>query len=121
MILPAISTNLVKQEMDMRKHKKIDQTTICKLAYAELDKLPNRYVVVMEMRRSRGVANVNIGGTKFELNIKIFDSDVKDWRHAPNVGSFTFEDSDGIFWWPDIYSAFVKRIKELLKNPRKED
>lgn len=105
----------------MTRNKKIDQTTICKLVYAELDRLPNRYVVVMEMRRSRGAANVNIGGTKFELNIKIFNSDVKDWTHAPNVGSFTFEDSDGVFWWPDIYSAFVKHIKELLKNARKEE
>ena len=75
----------------------------------------------MDMRRSRGAANVNIGGTKFELRVIIFDSDVEDWTHAPGVGSFTFEDSDGIFWWPDFYSAFVKRIKELLKNARKEE
>lgn len=105
----------------MSKYKKINQDTICKLIYAELDKLPKQYVVVMDMRRSRGAANVNIGMTKFELRVKIFDSDVEDWKHAPSVGSFTFEDSDGIFWWPDIYSAFVKRIKELLKNARKEE
>ena len=95
----------------MARYKKIDQTTICKLVYKELDRLPNRYVVVMEMLRSRGVANVNIGGTKFELNVKIFDSDVENWTHAPNVGSFTFEDSEGTIWWSGIYSAFVKRIE----------
>ena len=105
----------------MTRYKKIDQTTICKLVYAELDRLPNRYVVCMDLRRSKGVANVNIGGTKFELRIKIFDSGVDDWTKAPNVGSFTFEDSDGIMWWPEIYSAFVKCIKELLKDTRKEE
>lgn len=105
----------------MARYKKIDQTTICKLVYKELDRLPNRYVVVMEMLRSRGVANVNCGGTKFELNVKIFDSDVENWTHAPNVGSFTFEDSDGTIWWSGIYSAFVKRIEELLNSERKEE
>lgn len=105
----------------MSKYKKINQDTICKLVYAELDKLPKQYVVAMDMRRSRGAANVNIGGTKFELRVKIFDTDVEDWTHAPNVGSFTFEDSDGIIWWPGIYSTFVKRIKELLENARKEE
>lgn len=101
--------------------QKINQDTICKLVYAELNNLPKQYVVAMDIRRSRGVANVNIGGTKFELRVKIFDTDVEDWTLAPNVGSFTFEDSDGIIWWPDIYSAFVKRIKELLNNARKEE
>ena len=105
----------------MSKYKKINQDTICKLVYAELAKLPKQYVVAIDMRRSRGPANVNIGGTKFELRVKIFDSDVEDWTHAPNVCSFTFEDSDGIIWWPEMYSAFVKRIKELLKNARKEE
>jgi hypothetical protein len=101
----------------MARRKKIDQTTICKLVYAELDKLPERYVVVMNMRRSRGVANVNLGGTKFELRVKIFDSGVEDWTHAPNVGDFDFEDSDGIFWWPEIYTALVKKVAEFCENP----
>ena len=101
--------------------KKINQDTICKLVYAELDKLPKQYVVAMDMRRSRGAANVNIGGTKFELRVKIFDSDVEDWTHAPIVSSFTFEDSDGIICWSDIYSTFVKRIEELLKNAREKE
>jgi len=105
----------------MSKHKKINQDTICKLVYTELNKLPERYVVVLNMRRSKGVANVNIGGTKFELCVKIFDSDVEDWTHAPNVGSFTFEDSDGITWWSEYYQAFVKRIDELSRNTRKEE
>lgn len=105
----------------MSKYKKINQDTICKLVYAELDKLPKQYVVAIDMRRSRGAANVNIGGTKFELLVIIFDSNVEDWTHAPNVGSFTFEDSDGIIGWPEIYSAFMKRIKELLENAKKEE
>lgn len=97
--------------------KRIDQTTICKLVYRELDKLPSRYVVCMDLRRSKGVANVNIGRTKFELNVKIFDSGVDDWRYAPNVGSFTFEDSDGIIWWAHDYQTLVNRIKTLCEKP----
>lgn len=97
--------------------KRIDQTTICKLVYKELDKLPSRYVVCMDLRRSKGVANVNVGGTKFELRVKIFDSGVDDWTKAPNVASFTFEDSDGIMWWPDDYRALVNRVKILCERP----
>ena len=104
----------------MAKHKQINQDTICKLVYAELDKLPNHYVVCMDMRRSKGLANVNVGGTKFELRIRVFDSDIEDWTHAPNVGSFTFEDSDGTIWWPEQYQAFVKHINKLSRNSRKE-
>jgi len=97
--------------------KRIDQTTICKLVYQELDKLPSRYVVCMDLRRSKGVANVNVGGTKFELRVKIFDSGVDDWTKAPNVGSFTFEDSDGIIWWPDDYRALANHVKILCEKP----
>ncbi len=97
--------------------KRIDQTTICKLVYQELDKLPSRYVVFMDLRRSKGVANVNVGCTQFELRVKIFDSGVDDWTKAPNVGSFTFEDSDGIMWWPDIYRALVNHVKILCERP----
>lgn len=103
------------------KYKKINQDTICKLVYAELDKLPDHYVVCMDMRRSKGLANVNIGGTKFELKIRIFDSSVDDWTHVPNVGSFTFEDSDGIIWWPESYHAFVEHINKLSRNATKEE
>ena len=101
----------------MKQRKKIDQTTICKLVYTELDKLPERYVFVMDLRRSKGVANVNIGGTKFQLQVKIFDSAVEDWTHAPNIGEFTFEDSDGIFWWSEIYAFFVQKVAELCEKP----
>lgn len=105
----------------MSKYKKINQDTICKLVYTELDKLPEQYVVTIKMRRSRGSANVNVGGTKFELCVKIYDSDIEDWTHAPNVGSFTFEDSDGIIWWPEAYHAFVEHINKLSRNTRKEE
>ena len=101
----------------MARRKKIDQSTIYKLVYTELDKLPERYVVCIDLRRSKGVANVNIGGTKFELRVKIFDSGVDDWTKAPNVGSFTFEDSDGIMWWSEIYTAFVRKVAELCEKP----
>lgn len=101
----------------MARRKKIDQSTIYKLVYAELDKLPSRYVVCMDLRRSKGGANVNIGGTKFELRVKIFDSGVDDWTHAPNVASFTFEDSDGIFWWSETYAFFVRKVAELCEKP----
>ena len=101
----------------MARRKKIDQSTICKLVYTELDKLPERYVVVMDLRRSKGVANVNIGGTKFQLRVKIFDSGVDDWTHAPNVGEFEFEDSDGIFWWSETYAFFVRKVAELCEKP----
>ena len=98
----------------MKRLRKIDQTTICKLVYTELDKLPDHYVVCMDMRRSKGLANVNVGGTKFELRIKVFDSDVEDWTHVPNVGSFTFEDSDGTNWWTEKYQALVDFVKNHL-------
>lgn len=98
----------------MQRRRKIDQTTICKLVYTELDKLPDHYVVCMDMRRSKGIANVNIGGTKFELRIKVFDSSVDDWTHAPNVGSFTFEDSDGTYRWPKIYQKLVEFVQNHL-------
>jgi hypothetical protein len=101
----------------MARRKKIDQSTIYKLVYTELDKLPERYVVCMDLRRSKGAANVNIGGTKFELRVKIFDSGVDDWTHAPNVASFTFEDSDGIFWWSETYAALVLKVVELCEKP----
>lgn len=101
----------------MTRRKKIDQTTICKLVYAELDRLPKRYVTCMVMRRSKGVANVNVGGTKFELRVRIYDSGVDDWTQAPNVGSFTFEDSDGIMWWSEDFSALVKQVDNLCEKP----
>lgn len=101
----------------MARRKKIDQTTICKLVYAELDKLPKRYVIVMDLRRSKGVANVNIGETKFELIVKIFDSGVDDWTHAPVVATFDFEDSDGTFWWSETYTVLVRKVAELCEKP----
>lgn len=97
--------------------KRIDQTTICRLVYQELNKLPSRYVVCMDLRHSKGAANVNVGGTKFELRVKIFDSGVDDWTKAPNICSFTFEDSDGIMWWPEHYRALVNRVKILCDRP----
>lgn len=100
-----------------RRPKRIDQTTICKLVYQELDKLPSRYVVCMDLRRSKGVANVSVGGTKFNLQVRIFDSGIDDWTKAPNVGFFTFEDSDGIMWWPDHYNKLINHVKILCEKP----
>lgn len=78
-----------------------------------LDKLNKRYVFVIDFRRSKGAGNVNIGGTKTELIYKVFDTELEDWTHQPNVLHGTFEDSDGTIWWLDIYNHLKHDVEVL--------
>lgn len=73
--------------------------------------LPESYVFVIDYRKSLGAGNVNIGGTKTELKIKIFDTDLDDWTHQPSVYQRTFEDSDGLIWWSSQFYAFEQEMK----------
>lgn len=78
-----------------------------------LDKLNKRYVFVIDFRRSKGSGNVNIGGTKTELIYKVFDTELEDWTHQPNILQGTFEDSDGTTWWPYRYDSLKHDVEVL--------
>jgi hypothetical protein len=100
----------------MGRRKVINQATIPGLVYKELEQLPPRYVYVMDFRKSLGPGNVNIGGTKFELIIKVFDTDKENWTHQPGVYERTFEDSDGTTWWGNQYADFLTDMKYLKER-----
>lgn len=95
------------------RYKKITKANILSRVNAVLETLPENYVFVIDYRKSLGPGNVNIGQTKTELNIKVFDTDLEDWTHQPNVYHCTFEDSDGTTWWNSQFADFERKIERL--------
>ena len=97
----------------MARRIKLTQDNILKKVHEVLDQLDPRYVVVIDYRRSKGKANVNIGITKCELRYKVYDSELDDWTHQPAIIYGTFEDSDYTVWWPELYNNLKHSVEVL--------
>ena len=95
------------------RRKNITKANILSRVNAVLETLPENYVFVIDYRKSLGPGNVNVGQTKTELNIKVFDTDLEDWVRQPNVFWQTFEDSDGTIWWNSQFADFERAIERL--------
>ena len=105
---------------NMRKEH-VDKSNILTKVNRELSKLPSSYVVCLDCKESKGKANVNIGGTKFQLKIHVFDSDLEDWTHQPSVLFKEFDDSDGTVWWNDSFQSLKNSIEQLIMIKNTED
>lgn len=101
------------------RYKKITKGNILEKVNGVLKTLPKSYVYTIDYRKSLGPGNVNIGGTKTELNIKVYDTDLENWTRQPNVYARTFEDSDGDILWAAVFSQFEDEMEGL--RARKEN
>lgn len=98
------------------RYKKLTSENILNSVNEVMLTLPKNYVYCLDFRKSQGPGNVNIGQTKTELKIKIFDTDLEDWTHQPCVYSRTFEDSDGTTWWGSQFADFKREIKYYIER-----
>ncbi len=96
--------------------ERITQSTIHSKVSKVLEQLPINFVVCINYKRSKGMANVNIGGTKTELVYNVYDSNLDNWTHQKPILSGTFEDSDGISRWAEKYYKFKKNVEELKQR-----
>lgn len=101
------------------RHKKITKENILERVHNVLKNLPSAYVFTMDYRKSQGLGNVNIGQTKTELAIRVFDTDLEDWTKQPAVCFYTFEDSDGTIWWSSMFADFERKINALCESKNK--
>ena len=99
---------------------KINQKSILKLVNDTLHKLPPRYVTALNCKESRGKANVNVGQTKYELDVYIWDSEVPDWTKAPCILHQQYEDSDGVLWWEGVFAALCQTVNNLIEKETKK-
>ena len=74
-----------------------------------LDKLPDKYVVCIDCRRSKGKADLNRGQTKFELIVRVYDSELHNWKHQPPVLHISLKDSVNL-------GQDYERLKYLVKS-----
>ena len=93
------------------RRKNITKENILSRVNAVLETLPENYVFAINYRKSLGPGNVNIGKTKTELKVYVFDTDLEDWTHQPSVYRRTFEDSDGTTQWNDQFADFEREMK----------
>ena len=98
--------------MSTKRPQTLTPDNIQELVHAELKKVPDKYVVCTDCKRSGGRARLSIDGAQFDLTVRIFDGTLPNW-HAQPVATARFNDSFGTVRWPDRLDTLRKEIQRL--------